>query len=55
MCFKGKRDLIDKICYYLQHEEEREQIARKGYQRTLAEHTYDKRLRLIFEQIGLTL
>ncbi|WP_376792588.1 glycosyltransferase [Thermoflexus sp.] len=33
-------DLLDKIAYYLAHDEEREAIARAGQQRTLREHTY---------------
>jgi len=42
-----------KIRYYLEHDEEREKIAMAGYQRTLGEHTYEKRFEQIFKTIGL--
>ena len=37
-------DLADKIRFYLAHPAERDAIAWAGYERTRAEHTYDKRL-----------
>lgn len=37
-------DLLDKVWYYLNHEQEREQIARAGQKQCLLNHTYDKRL-----------
>ncbi|MEK7195138.1 MAG: glycosyltransferase, partial [Patescibacteria group bacterium] len=46
-------DLAEKIRYYLKHDEEREAIARAGYERTLAEHTYQKRFKALFGQMGL--
>jgi spore maturation protein CgeB len=50
-CFDSQRDMIDKIRYYLAHEEERMEIAEAGYQRTLREHTYERRFREIFNKI----
>jgi len=47
-------ELIDKSKYYLAHERERESIAQRGYERTLAEHTWFHRLRDIFKHIGFT-
>ena len=38
-------DLVDKIKYFLAHEEERSRIARAGQARTLREHTYLHRMR----------
>lgn len=37
-------DLMDKVRYYLRHDEEREAIAWHAYQRSLAEHTFARRL-----------
>jgi len=51
--FKNIRDLINKIRYYLTHEDERATIAQAGYERTLREHTYEKRFREILARIGL--
>lgn len=53
VCFKNVRDLIKKIKYYLIYEEEREKIAYRGYERTLREHTYERRFIEIFERIGV--
>jgi len=51
--YKDVDDLIDKIKYYLTCPEERERIAEAGYQRTLKDHTYEKRFQKIFKTIGL--
>jgi spore maturation protein CgeB len=51
--FDGDRDLAAKIRYYLDHEEERAQIADAGLQRTLRDHTYQARFKEIFRRIGL--
>ncbi len=53
--YNGVADLIKKIKYYLEHDTERERIARAGYERTLRDHTAQKRLASVFEKIGLTL
>jgi len=37
-------DLADKITYYLEHDEERVEIAAAGQRRTLSEHTYARRM-----------
>ncbi len=52
--FQNTKDLIDKIHYYLAHEDKREAIARAGHERTLQDHTYEKRFKEIFKIIGLT-
>ena len=44
-------DLISKIDYYLTHDEERIQIARNGYEKVKAYHTYDVRLKKMLEMI----
>ena len=38
-------DLVEKVRYYLSHEDERALIAQAGQQRTLREHTYADRMR----------
>ena len=44
-------DLLGKIEYYLEHEDERIQIARNGYNKVKEYHTYDLRLLTMFEII----
>jgi spore maturation protein CgeB len=55
--YENERDLAAKIRYYLspEHEAERVAIARAGYERTLREHTYEKRFMDIFQKIRLKL
>jgi len=53
--YKNINDMIDKIKYYLEHNEERKAIAWAGYERTLQEHTYEKRFNDIFKIMGLNL
>jgi spore maturation protein CgeB len=50
VCYENKKDLLEKIKYYLVNSAEREQIARNGYKRVIAEHTYQKRFSEIFEK-----
>lgn len=42
--FSTPGELVDKIEYYLNHEDERREMARRGLHRTVSEHTYRKRL-----------
>jgi spore maturation protein CgeB len=42
-------DLAAKIRYFLSHSAERDAIARAGYERTLAEHTYEQRLQQVLD------
>ncbi len=44
-------ELVEKIKYYLAHEDERAAIAKAGYERTIAEHTYKQRLLAVFESL----
>ncbi len=46
-------DFVEKINYYLKNGEERKSIAKAGYERTIREHTYEKRFLDIFKHIGL--
>lgn len=47
--------LVEKIRYYLAHEEEREAIAARGHRRARAEHTWSHRLAEVFEKTEWTL
>jgi spore maturation protein CgeB len=51
--YKDADDLAEKIQYYLAHDDERKNIARAGYDRTLRDHTYTRRFEQIFKAIGL--
>ncbi|MEK7519659.1 MAG: glycosyltransferase [Patescibacteria group bacterium] len=44
VAYASKEELVDKIHYYLAHEQERAAIAKAGQQRTLQDHTYQKRM-----------
>lgn len=46
-------DLLDKIGYYLEHDEERKQIAKNGYEKVKMYHSYDVRLAQMFRMAGL--
>lgn len=46
--FKNKAELKEKINYYLEHDEERKQIAQAALERTLKEHTWQNRFESIF-------
>ena len=51
--YRATDDLIEKTRYYLAHDVERERIAQAGYERTLKEHTCEKRFGDIFKAIGI--
>ena len=46
-------ELVEKIHYYLEHEEERERIARQGYEHVLATATMKHRARQVLKDVGL--
>ena len=49
--FRDDHELREKVIYYLAHSTEREAIARAGYARTVAEHTYDARMKQMLDTI----
>ena len=53
--FTSQDELMDKTSYYLAHEDERRDIAMKGYERTVAEHTYDIRIAQMIKMVYATL
>ncbi len=46
-------ELVEKVQYYLAHKDVLTKVATAGYQRSLAEHTYDCRWEAIFKAVGL--
>lgn len=53
VCFDGVDDLREKTDYYLKHESERQQIARSGYEKVRAHHSYYNRLTQILDTVKL--
>lgn len=53
VCFDDEDALVAQVLYYLDHEQERQAIAQAGYERTVREHTYERRFAEIFRRIGL--
>ena len=53
-CFSSAEEMIDKIRYYLVHDDERRQVAEAGYQKvTTGRHTYQDRLIEILRAVDL--
>ncbi len=53
VCYEGVDDMVEKIQFYLKHEQERKAIARAGRERCLQDHTWQKRFTTVFRQIGI--
>jgi spore maturation protein CgeB len=49
--FKNEGDLKEKVRYYLAHADEREKIARAGYERVKKEHTLVQRMAMILQLV----
>lgn len=53
-CYKNVKEMVSLMEYYLEHDIEREEIARAGYERARADYTYekvlDKHLKYILEK-----
>ena len=47
--YEDRDDLMRKIAYYLEHDEEREAIAKNGHNKVAKEHTFDIRVRQMME------
>jgi spore maturation protein CgeB len=53
VCYSDPEDLVGKIKYYLEHDNQREEIRRAGYKRALRNHTWHQRFEMAFKQMGL--
>lgn len=53
VCYQDLDDMAEKIRYYLDHPDEAEAIRKAGYERSIAEHTWVKRFRTAFEEMGV--
>lgn len=51
--FSSQEEMAQKSKYYLDHQTERQNIAKAGYERTLRDHTYEIRFRELFKKMGL--
>jgi spore maturation protein CgeB len=49
--YRDTQDLVEKVVYYSDHEEERAEMALAGQKRTLADHTYFQRMQELEEII----
>ena len=49
--YTDNEDLLCKVAYYLEHDEERKLIARNGYEKVKANHTYRHRIQSILEMV----
>jgi spore maturation protein CgeB len=51
--FHDPEQLVERVHYYLAHADEREAIARRGYERSLRDHTLEGRYAALFEKMGM--
>ena len=49
--FRNQKELNEKIIYYLQHDDERQKIAERGYQKFLTCYTWEKRSQSLINRI----
>ena len=49
--YKDKNDLVNKIHYYLEHEEEREKLAEKTYQKSVKLYSYKTLLKSVLQKV----
>lgn len=49
--FKNPEELIEKIDYYLVHDDEREQIAKAGHEKVMNCYTYDRKLKQLMDWV----
>lgn len=49
--YNSAEELIEKVEYYLSHEEERKKIAKAGQERTLRDHAWENRMKKLLEYV----
>ncbi len=49
--YDGRADLLAKVDYYLNHDDERQRIIDNGYHKVMTDHTYDVRVRQILQTL----
>ena len=49
--YREAEDLLDKLAFYLEHEDIRERIAAAGRSETIEKHTYRHRMQAVLEQV----
>lgn len=49
--YESDEDLLEKVNYYLSHDEERNRIAQSGYEKVAAAHTYQHRVETILANV----
>lgn len=49
--FKTPEELMEKTAYYLNHDAERERIARAGYKKVINCYTYDRKLKELMDWV----
>jgi spore maturation protein CgeB len=52
VAYRSPEECVELVKYYLEHDKEREAIARAGQERTLREHTYYHRMQELVEIVG---
>ncbi|MSS63866.1 CgeB family protein [Velocimicrobium porci] len=52
VCFESEKDMMEKIDYYLKHDDERKEIIQNGYQKVMKYHRMEQRITQILELIG---
>jgi len=52
--YVDRSDLIKKVAFYLENEALRERIASNAYERSLADHSFERRFDYVFSRMGLT-
>ncbi|MCH7591428.1 MAG: glycosyltransferase family 1 protein [Planctomycetes bacterium] len=49
-CFDSSAELVEKVKYFLANEQERQQIAKAGYERCVRENSFANRVRVIIDK-----